>query len=102
MRYISIFLVFITLIFAKCEEVNINFKGMKLEDFLKMSAKILHKNLLITQRVNGEVKFISTKPICKDELSELIISVLGTKGYTLVQDKGFLKVVKTSIASRQN
>ena len=102
MRYISIFLMIIMFVFAKCEEVNISFKGMKIEDFLKMSAKILGKNILITQRINGEVKFISTKPICKSELPQLIISVLETKGYTLVKDNGFLKVVKTSIASRQN
>ena len=102
MRFISIFLVFVVFAFAKCEQVDINFKNMKIEDFLKMSSKILDKNILITKRINGEVNFISNKPICKDELENLLISVLETKGYTMVRDGGFLKVIRTSVASRAN
>lgn len=104
MRFINVFLVLGTLLFAapEREQVDINFKNMKIEDFMKMSAKILGKNILITDRVTGEVDFISTTPIYKDEIMDLIISILETKGYTLVEDGRFLKTVKTSVASREN
>lgn len=103
MKFFKLFLALsLTLCAAVREEVDINFKNLKIDDFLKMSAKILDKNILITDNIPGEVNFISSNPIYKDEILNLIISILETKGYTLVEDGRFLKTVKTSVASREN
>jgi len=104
MKFFNLFLLLATLLLAapEREKVDINFKDLKIDDFLKMSAKILGKNILITDNVGGTVNFISTSPIYKDEIMDLIISILETKGYTLVEDGRFLKTVKTSVASREN
>lgn len=104
MKFFNIFLLLSALLFAapEREQVDINFKNLKINDFLKMSAKILNKNILITDNIPGEVNFISSNPIYKDEVLNLIISIIETKGYTLVQDGRFLKTVKTSVASREN
>jgi len=105
MRFIKFFLILLTVTALHAqtrEEVNINFKDLSIEDFLKMSAKILDKNILITSKISGEVDFISTNPIYKDEVLDLIISILNTKGITLVEDGNYLKTVQTSVASREN
>ena len=96
-------LLVISLVEAKeRNKVDINFKDLKIEDFLKMSAKILDKNILINQKISGQVNFISTTPIYEDEVLDLVIAIIESKGYTLVRDGNFLKTVKTSVASREN
>ncbi len=104
MKFFNVFLALSLMLCAapEREQVDINFKNLKINDFLKMSAKILDKNILITDTIPGEVNFISSNPIYKDEILNLIISIIETKGYTLVQDGRFLKTVKTSVASREN
>jgi general secretion pathway protein D len=83
-------------------KVDINFKNLKIADFLKMSAKILNKNILINQKISGNVDFVSTTPIYEDEILDLILAIIESKGFTLVRDGNFLKTVKTSVASREN
>ena len=85
------------------EEVNINFKDLKIVDFIKMVAKITGKNILIGQNVTGTVDYISVKPIKKSELYTLLTDILSTKGYTLRDTRsGFLKVIKSADASKSS
>jgi general secretion pathway protein D len=87
---------------TKREQVNITFKNLKIDDFIKMSSKILQKNILMTQSIPGTVEFISETPLYKDELFDLMLSVLDSKGFTLVKDGNILKVVRSSQAIREN
>jgi general secretion pathway protein D len=41
--------------------ININFKNLKIVDFVKMVAKITHKNILVDQKIKGTIDFISVK-----------------------------------------
>jgi len=83
------------------EVVNINFNNLKIEDFIKLVAKIVHKNILLTTPIPGKVNFISSAPIYKDELFNILLSVLDAKGFTLVEDKNYLKVVRISKAVKE-
>jgi general secretion pathway protein D len=83
------------------DEVNINFKDLKIVDFIKMVAKITGKNILISQNVTGTVDYISVKPIKKSHVYNLLVDILASKGYTLRDTgSGFLKVIKSSDASK--
>ena len=83
------------------DEVNINFKNLKIVDFIKMVAKITGKNILISQKVNGTVDYISVKPIRKDHIFDLLKNILASKGYTIRDTgMGFVKVIKSSEASK--
>ena len=83
------------------DEVNINFKNLKIVDFIKMVAKITGKNILISQKVNGTVDYISVKPIKKSHVFDLLKNILASKGYTLRDTgMGFVKVIKSSDASK--
>jgi len=85
------------------DEVNINFKDLKIVDFIQMVAKISGKNILISQNITGTVDYVSVKPIKKSQIFTLLSDVLSTKGYTLRDTKsGFLKVIKSADASKSS
>ena len=84
-------------------EVNINFKDLKIVDFIKMVAKITGKNILISQNITGTVDYVSVKPIKKNQIYTLLKDILASKGYTLRDTRnGFLKVIKSADASKSS
>lgn len=89
--------------FICAQEVDINFKNLEIEEFVKVVAKITNKNILIDGKINGQVNFVSNKSMQKNQLIELLNSVLETKKYTLVDTgEGFLKVIKKNTALAEN
>ena len=104
MRYIK--LLFLTLLLSLTlsarEEINVNFSNLQINDFIKLVSKITHKNILIANKINGTVNFVSTTPIYDDELLGILVSVLETKGYTLVKKGSILEVVRSSEAAKHN
>ncbi|HIP44308.1 MAG TPA: type II secretion system protein GspD [Sulfurospirillum arcachonense] len=103
MRLISILVIFASLIFANQEKIEINFKDLKIDEFVKMVSKISDKNILLTSSIPGKVNFISIKPIDKSQIYDLLISVLKNKGYTLIDSKsGYLQIVRSSDAVRES
>ncbi len=81
--------------------VKINFKNLKIVDFINMVAHITGKNILIGQNVQGTVDFVSVKPIRKDKIYDLLVRVLSTKGYTIHDTKnGFLQVIRSADAPK--
>ena len=98
MKWIKILIFFMSLIYAK--EVELNFKNLDINDFIKMVAKITNKNILITQNISGKVNFISVKPVSEKEVYDILLNILKSRGYTLLQDNGFLKVIRSADAYR--
>lgn len=88
-------------VYAK-EEINVNFKDLEIKDLIKITSKIIDKNILMTNKIKGKVDFISNKPIYKDDVLNLLIYVLESKGYTIVDNKGILRVLRLSSASKYN
>jgi general secretion pathway protein D len=81
--------------------VKINFKNLKIVDFINMVAHITGKNILIGQNVQGTVDFVSVKPVRKDKIYDLLVKVLATKGYTIRDTKeGFLHVIRSADAPK--
>jgi len=81
--------------------ININFKNLKIVDFVKMVAKITHKNILVDHEIKGNIDFISVKPIKRSQIYNLLVNILDTKGYSIRDTKrGFLKIIKNSDAPR--
>ena len=90
-----------SLLIANEETIKINFKNLKISDFIQMIAKIKNENILIDKDIGGKVNFISVKEIPKKSLMKLLNSVLETKGYTIIRTtNGYLKVVKIVDAGR--
>ena len=89
---------FIFILSLQAAQVQLNFKNLEIADFVKMVAKITHKNILLTRDVRGKVNFISVKPIDEKEVYRVLLDVLKSKGYTIVEEKGFLKVIRNAEA----
>ena len=101
MRLISILFLFMSLTFA--QKVEINFKDLEISEFVKMVSKITNKNILLNTKIPGKVNFISIKPVEKSQITDLLISVLKNKGYTIIDSgNGFLEVVRSSDATRKS
>jgi len=83
------------------EQVKLNLTNVPIDDFIKMVSKIIHKNILITQKIPGTINFISTTPIYKDEIMSILIAVLNQKGYTVVKDGNYLRITRMSKAVKE-
>ncbi len=92
----------LTLSLSAREQVNVNFADLEIKDFIKLISKITNKNILINHKVNGSVNFVSTVPIYDDELIGILVSVLESKGFTLVKDGSIYKIVRSTEAAKHN
>ena len=88
-------------IYAK-EQINVNFKDLEIIDFIKVTSKIINKNILMTNKIKGKVDFISNKPIYKKDILNILIYVLSSKGYTIVDNQGILRIIKLTDAAKYN
>jgi len=104
MRFIKTFLLVSILTFSLSarEQVNVNFSDLEISDFIKLISKITNKNILVNHKVTGKVDFVSTSAIYDDELIGILVSVLETKGFTLVQDGSLYKIVRSTEAAKEN
>ncbi|MDF1878182.1 hypothetical protein JHD46_00860 [Sulfurimonas sp. SAG-AH-194-C20] len=104
MRFIKIVLLttLLVVILQAREQVNINFSDLQINDFIKLVSKVSHKNILINNKINGTVNFISTTAIYDDELIGILVSVLKSKGFTLVKNASIYEVVRSTEAAKHN
>lgn len=98
MKFIKLILMLTLILNAK--NIELNFQNLKLDSFIKLVAKITHKNILLTNNMVGKVNFVSVKPVNEKDIYAILLSVLRSKGYTLIEDHGYLKVVRSSEAYR--
>ena len=98
MKLISMILISISLY---ATQISLNFQNLKIEDFIRMVAKITDKNILLTAPIQGDVNFISVKPINGKEIYTILLNILHSKGYTIINQNGYLKVVRISEALRE-
>ncbi|KAB7885562.1 secretin N-terminal domain-containing protein [Poseidonibacter ostreae] len=84
------------------EKININFKELDIMELVKITSKILNKNILITQDIKGKVDYISNNDVSKDELVKILIFVLESKGYTLINNENILRIVKLNESTKNN
>ncbi len=84
------------------QKVNVNFSNLQINDFVKLISKITKKNILINNKIVGTVNLISNAPIYDTELMGILISVLETKGYTLIEKGSIFEVVRSVDAAKHN
>ncbi len=104
MKFIRFVFLMLSLMLALSarEQVNINFSNLEITDFIKLVSKITHKNILINSKVNGTVDFVSAAPVYDDELLGVLVSVLESKGFTLIEDGSFYQIVPSTEAAQNN
>ncbi|MCT7564424.1 hypothetical protein N5U20_09815 [Aliarcobacter butzleri] len=98
---IVLLLVFYALNLYSNDEININFKDIKVDDLIKITSKITKRNILVTQIINEKVDYIPTQKITKENLFDILETTLKEKGYFLVEENGVLKVKKVEIIKEE-
>ena len=88
-----------TSVYADEELVDVNFRDLKVQDFIEMVSKITKRNILIEAPLKGKINFISNKPIRKSELFSLANSILSGKGLTIIEQGDYYKIVKGNDAA---
>jgi general secretion pathway protein D len=71
-------------------------------DLVKITSKVIDKNILLTTKINGKVDFISNKPVSRDDILNILIYVPESKGYTLIENDGILRIVRINDAAKYN
>lgn len=89
-----IFVLFKAILFANIKPININFENLEISQLIKITSKIINRNILITKKIEGKVDFISHNPLSKEELLALLIQVLNSKNYTLIENNNILEIVE--------
>jgi len=104
MRFIKTILLTAFLVFSlnAREQVNVNFSDLQINDFIKLISKITHKNILVNNKINGTVNFVSTTPVYDDELIGILVSVLESKGFTLVKKGSLYEIIRSTEAAKHN
>ncbi len=104
MTYIKTFIL-IALLSVSLEarqKVNLNFSDLQINDFIKLVAKITHKNILINYKVNGKVDLVTTTTVYDDEVLGILVSVLESKGFTIVNKGSIYEVVRSADAAKHS
>ncbi len=92
----------LVLVLSAREQVNVSFSNLAIDDFIKLVSKITNKNILINNKVVGTVDFVSATPVYDDELLGILISVLESKGFTLIENGSLYEIVRSTDAAQSN
>ena len=105
MKYIKQLLLFMLLantVLSAREVVHIQFEKLEISKLIKIVAKVSNKNILVTNKINGTIDLITSGPIYDDEIMGILVSVLQTKGYTLVKKGSIFEVIRATEAAKHN
>ena len=78
---------------AADEKVTLNFVNADIVSVIKAVGGHTGKNFILDPRVTGTVNIVSEKPVPRDLLYPMLLSVLRTQGYAAVESNGFVKIV---------
>jgi general secretion pathway protein D len=75
------------------QSVTLNFKDAELESVIGWIAEQTGKNFIIDPRVKSKVTIISGKPLNKDEIYQVFLSVLEVHGFAAVPTGKVIKII---------
>lgn len=82
------------------EDIDVNFRNLEINDFIKMVGKITGTNILISRKIKGKINFIAQKKIKKENFIALANDILEIEGYTMIYNGEYYRVVKNNQAVR--
>lgn len=86
---------------AQKQLIEINFRQTNIMAVLEFYSRLMNKTFLPNDQLTGPVTVISPRPVTKLEALRLLFSVLDMKGFTLVEQSGYYKVVRKNLAAHE-
>jgi len=83
---------------AWAQDYTVNLNDTDIQELIKFVAEVTDTTIVVDPAVKGKVKVISNKPISKEELYQLFLSILEVHGYTAVRSGGVVRVIQSKDA----
>ena len=80
------------------QDFTVNLKETDIQELIKFVADATGTTIVVDPAVKGKVKVVSSKPVSKDELYDLFLSILDVHGYTAVRSGGVVRVIQSKDA----
>ena len=74
-------------------EITLNLKNADLQSLIETVAEITGKNFIVDPRVKAKVTVVSARPMDRDEIYEVFLSVLQVHGFATVQVGDIVKIL---------
>jgi general secretion pathway protein D len=75
------------------EKITLNLKDADLGAVISTVSELTGKNFIVDPRVKGKVTVISSRPLTKDAVYQVFLSVLNVQGFAVVPGRGASKIV---------
>lgn len=83
---------------AHAQDFTVNLKETDIQELIKFVAEATETTIVVDPAVKGKVKVVSAKPVSRDELYDLFLSILEVHGYTAVRSGGVVRVIQSKDA----
>jgi general secretion pathway protein D len=85
---------------ANAEEVTLNFSDADLVAVINSVSQITGKNFIIDPRVKGKINVVSAKPLSKEEVYNVFLSILQVHGFATVPTDNAIKIIPDATAKQ--
>ena len=103
MFYRLLLLCLFSLLYLHSEEIDVNFKNLSIDNFIKVTSKLLNKSILVSGTIKGEVDFASSSKMTKRELRSLLEQTIQSQGFKLIESKSVIRIVpQTKILKKRS
>lgn len=83
---------------ALAQKYTVNLKETDIQELIKFVAEATDTTIVVDPAVKGKVKVVSAKPVSREELYNLFLSILEVHGYTAVRSGGVVRVIQSKDA----
>jgi general secretion pathway protein D len=95
---ISLLALSVVSIRVPAQDYTVNLKETDIQELIKFVAEATGTTIVVDPAVKGKVKVVSSKPVSRDELYDLFLSILEVHGYTAVRSGGVVRVIQSKDA----
>ena len=85
---------------VQAEEVTLNYSDADLVAVINSVSQITGKNFIIDPRVKGKITVVSAKPLNKEEVYSVFLSILQVHGFATVPTKNAIKIIPDATAKQ--
>ncbi|MDY6993730.1 MAG: type II secretion system secretin GspD [Pseudomonadota bacterium] len=89
-------------IMSYTEEITLNFKDTDINDLINVISEVTAKTFVVDPRVKAKVTVVSHKPLNRDEVYKVFLSILSVHGFSAVESGAVTKIIPDSQARAEN
>nr|WP_238946702.1 type II secretion system secretin GspD [Seongchinamella unica] len=80
------------------QDFTVNLKETDIQELIQFVSEVTGTTIVVDPAVKGKVKVVSSKPVSREELYDLFLSILEVHGYTAVRSGGVVRVIQSKDA----